>query len=243
MVCFEIYVHSLGVLCPADSKGINVPSGCKCNAGFAGNVVASSIAPYFISSCIFTPCPNSSNGFSVHSGCHCNAGFNGTVVASEIYPFYNYSCNAVKCPLNSFGANLPSGCFCNAGYSGLLVATENSPLFYTGPCLAVACPADSSGLNIPNGCVCNSNQLFQGTIVAIRMAPFYSGTCVQCTPVPSGINVKSTDGLYTYLKWESNANAGFALPLSCAISIDYLLVAGGGAGGASTGTISSNYIV
>ena len=140
MFCFAIYVHSLGVLCPADSKGINVPSGCKCNAGFAGNVVASSIAPYFIS-----------------------------------------SCKAVKCPLNSFGANLPSGCTCNAGYSGSLVASENPPLFYTGPC--------------------------------------------SCTPVPSGINVKSTDGLYTYLKWESNANAGFALPLSCAISIDYLLVA------------------
>ena len=189
----NIVTHLTAVLCPVDSKGINVAAGCVCNAGFSGAVEATSIAPYFKSNCLFTLCPNSSYGISVHLGCNCNAGYRGFVAATENKPFYNYTCTAVSCPMNSSGTNLPSGCLCNAGFSGQLIATESSPRFFSGSCMPVACPlnTNSIGIDLPTGCPCNIVSGYSGSIVATTSAPYYIGTCtvVTCPTNSVGANV------------------------------------------------------
>ena len=44
-------ILSTVVQCPAISNGMNVVVGCACNAGFSGAVVASTMAPFFNSTC------------------------------------------------------------------------------------------------------------------------------------------------------------------------------------------------
>ena len=44
------------VACPANSNGVGVGTGCSCNAGYDGSVVASSVSPYYVSTCSGTYC-------------------------------------------------------------------------------------------------------------------------------------------------------------------------------------------
>ena len=45
------------VSCPTHSSGANVPSGCVCLPGFAGAVSATTVTPFWTSSCAPVPCP------------------------------------------------------------------------------------------------------------------------------------------------------------------------------------------
>ena len=47
------------VACPANSNGLNVPSGCSCDSGFSGIITMSSTSPYYSGSCSVnhTPAP------------------------------------------------------------------------------------------------------------------------------------------------------------------------------------------
>ena len=51
-VCFPLVsLQLVAVSCPANSSGLTVLTGCACNAGFNGTVVAISSAPYYTSTC------------------------------------------------------------------------------------------------------------------------------------------------------------------------------------------------
>jgi hypothetical protein len=175
------------VACPANSAGINVAAGCTCNAGYSGNITASTTSPFYTGSC-YVACPANSAGISVPLGCTCNAGFSGTIRTSTLWPYYTGSCTPVACPANSVGVNLPTGCTCKSGYSGTIAASIASP-FYTGSCTAVACPANSAGTNVGTGCTCNAG--YSGTIAASNASPFYTGSCtaVACPSNSAGTNV------------------------------------------------------
>ena len=81
-------ILAIAVSCPANSDGADVASGCVCNAGYAGEVVATAVAPFYNNSCTPVECPNFSNGPDVVEGCACNAGYNGSVTATAKSPFY-----------------------------------------------------------------------------------------------------------------------------------------------------------
>jgi hypothetical protein len=121
------------VACPANTSGINVPSGCACNAGHAGSVSAVAISPFFSSTCTPAACPDYSTGISVVSGCICNAGYNGTVQAAFQAPFYLGGCFSVQCPVNSNGTNVGRGCICLPGFLGSVTAVMGAP-FFTSTC-------------------------------------------------------------------------------------------------------------
>jgi len=176
------------VPCPLNSNGVNVPTGCTCNTGFSGYVVATTGSPFYTSSCLFTNCPNTSFGESVHIGCTCNAGTNGSVVPWDRAPFFNSSCKPVGCPDLSTGVNVVEGCICNAGCSGAVKATSVAP-FYNNLCLPIVCPAFSTGVNVVEGCICNAG--YNGSIIPTRISPFYSSSCapIVCPANSIGTNV------------------------------------------------------
>ena len=110
------------VECPVHSSGIDVVTGCACDAGYTGAVAPISsypfysyFHPYFESSCAAVSCPANSAGPSVPLGCLCNAGFSGTVVATSTSPFYNSSCAAGQQAFHSH-------CFCTP----IVLSTETS---------------------------------------------------------------------------------------------------------------------
>jgi hypothetical protein len=105
-------------------------------------VIATTLDPFYTSTCSAVACPANATGNHVPAGCSCNAGFAGVVLASTASPFYITSCSGVACPANSNGADVPSGCSCNAGYAGSVSALTTSP-FYSSSCSAVVCPTNS----------------------------------------------------------------------------------------------------
>ena len=56
------------VACPANSSGTSVNSGCICNAGYQGSVVAKTTSPFYTSTCSPVSCPANSRGTSIPSG-------------------------------------------------------------------------------------------------------------------------------------------------------------------------------
>jgi hypothetical protein len=125
------------VLCPANSVGTNVPSGCSCNAGFSGSVTATTTAPFFTSSCTGAPgecclvlveCARVTRQFLF-----CFVFSN--LLPSEILWAHLFA--AVSCPASSNGANVSSGCTCNAGFWGTITATTTSP-FFTNTCTGLS---------------------------------------------------------------------------------------------------------
>ena len=88
------------VLCPENSVGVTIPTGCSCNRGYNGNLTAIQLAPFFASGCVAVPCPVNSVGTSVISalGCSCDVGYSGVVVVSNSSPFFTSTCIAVSCP-------------------------------------------------------------------------------------------------------------------------------------------------
>jgi len=164
----EMEMESSGCLCSLVSLG------CLCDAGFSGSVSATTISPFFSSSCSKVACPASSNGSNVPDGCMCNSGFSGAVVASMTAPFYNSTCGAVDCPMYSNGVDVPNGCACNAGFSGSVMATSMDP-FFSSTCAPVACPEYSNGKSVSDGCMCDYN--YVGSVTPTTTFPFYSSTC------------------------------------------------------------------
>eukprot|EP00047_Mylnosiga_fluctuans_P023527 m.139504 g.139504 ORF g.139504 m.139504 type:complete len:734 (+) comp9616_c0_seq11:19-2220(+) len=199
---FPVTFTCAAVDCPSNSNGINIPSGCACNAGYSGTIIPTTTAPYFSGKCLPVSCPPVvSVGTNVPAGCVCGPGYNGTVTATTTSPFYASTCTAISCPAFSSGASVPAGCACLAGYSGAPTPTSTAP-FYASPCVAVSCPANSAGSNIPAGCSCNAG--YSGAITASTVSPYYTGACsaVACTAfstgtsVPAGCTCSSTQGLY-----------------------------------------------
>lgn len=168
-----------GVPCPKHSTGASVPSGCSCDPGYAGDIEATVVAPYYSGSCSAAPCPAHSSGANIPCGCRCIAGFNGSITASSSLPYYTGHCEPLPCPALSVGANLASGCSCVPGAAGRIKLIGQTS--YRGSCVAVPCPANSKpkveGLGLVGGCVCTAG--FNGTITAIRFAPYYDGRCSQ----------------------------------------------------------------
>jgi hypothetical protein len=117
------------VLCPDFSSGPNVPSGCRCHPYYVGNVTATSVAPFFISTCspIELPCPANSTGTSVYAGCTCLAGFRGNVTLLPVFPFVSSTCTPEPCPATTVGVNLVTGCACPSGTMGSVVPTTVPP--------------------------------------------------------------------------------------------------------------------
>jgi hypothetical protein len=156
------------VLCPASSVGPNVPMGCTCSPGLSGTVTASSVSPFFVSTCAslsFLPsishpavaCPANSAGSSLSSGCTCNAGYSGSIIPTSLFPFFTSSCQGddllslltpgVSCPANSVGSSVPAGCTCRPGFSGTVTATSLSPFFVSTCAGCVSCLASHAQLS------------------------------------------------------------------------------------------------
>eukprot|EP01051_Picozoa_sp_SAG22_P003492 SAG22_NODE_171_length_16646_cov_6.580528_8_plen_731_part_00 len=83
------------VSCPPDSTGANVSSGCTCDAGSNGTIIATGSSPYYSGSCAAVSCPPDSTGANVSSGCTCDAGSNGTIIATRSSPYYSGSCTTL----------------------------------------------------------------------------------------------------------------------------------------------------
>jgi len=92
------------VSCPAFTSGLTVANtvvtGCRCNAGYTGNISTSNVPPFYVSTCVAVFCPQSNTfGSSVPMGCTCNAGYMGAVTATSIAPdFYQNTCLPAPCP-------------------------------------------------------------------------------------------------------------------------------------------------
>eukprot|EP00047_Mylnosiga_fluctuans_P001101 m.212571 g.212571 ORF g.212571 m.212571 type:complete len:742 (-) comp10141_c6_seq29:4119-6344(-) len=199
---FPVTFTCSAVACPPNSNGVNVPSGCTCNAGYNGTITATTVAPaYYRGSCAPVQCPVNSVGASVPAGCTCAAGYNGSVVGTTDAPFSLSTCTAVPCPAFSAGPSVVAGCVCNAGYAGAPTPAAVSP-FYTNGCAPVACPSNTSGANLPAGCACAAG--FAGGVSAAIGAPYFSGSCnpVPCPAgmlggtVPQGCTCNMTRGNY-----------------------------------------------
>eukprot|EP00047_Mylnosiga_fluctuans_P011250 m.20225 g.20225 ORF g.20225 m.20225 type:complete len:725 (-) comp3513_c0_seq1:258-2432(-) len=181
------------VPCPASSSGVNVPSGCACNAGYSGLVTATTSTPFFNSTCAPVKCPDSSRTLGtlgLPDGCACNAGYSGTITATTVAPYFTGACVAVACPDNSTGVSVATSCACNAGYAGAISPSLTAP-FYVGACVATACPPESTGSNVPSGCQCAAGM--SGSVVATAVAPFFVSTCanVSCPAGTVGRNIRS----------------------------------------------------
>jgi len=205
------------VACPAGSSGLNVHSGCTCDAGYTGSIAKSLEAPYFTGSCEAVSCPKNSHGKSLAAGCTCDKGYSGTITATSVDPFFSGTCvktcalftcpqgwqplgddvvgstlsqccEAVPCPSGASGSNVVDGCSCKAGFNGKISPSSTSP-YYSGSCTSVDCPANSEGANVPAGCSCEAG--FSGSIQAITTAPFYKGACapVACPANSAGNNI------------------------------------------------------
>lgn len=99
--CFAGYSGSgdngncLPVACPRKSHGINVPSGCFCNPGYSGVVIATDEAPFYEESCELVKCPRNTVG--VFPFCRCVHGFHGRIAPTMISPFFSGHCKVNKC--------------------------------------------------------------------------------------------------------------------------------------------------
>eukprot|EP00435_Cladocopium_sp_Y103_P073036 s206_g42.t1 len=80
------------VKCPVNSVGIDVLSGCSCQAGFEGEVIPSDQSPYYRGQCSPVACPIHSFGEHVADGCVCDVGYIGSIVPSKAEPFFTGSC-------------------------------------------------------------------------------------------------------------------------------------------------------
>lgn len=95
--------------CPSLSTGDSVETGCTCDDGYSGTIIATDVAPFYSGSCeeeVSTPCPSYSTGDSVQVGCTCEDGYTGEIVAADVAPFYSGSCtedyeNSAALPLVS----------------------------------------------------------------------------------------------------------------------------------------------
>eukprot|EP00913_Durusdinium_trenchii_P006588 g6190.t1 len=70
------------VNCPANSDGSNVLEGCRCRAGFQGQINRSDDYPYFAGACWPVACPEHSTGY-VPYGCTCEDGYIGHITPSQ----------------------------------------------------------------------------------------------------------------------------------------------------------------
>ena len=111
-----------------------MPSGCTCNAGFSGTVVALRVPPFYNYTCKPLPCPHNSSGTDLPTGCSCNPGYTGSITSIVGKPYYSGQCTAVSCPAYSSGPGLPESCTCDSGLTGTIVPTTSAP-FYTGSCV------------------------------------------------------------------------------------------------------------
>ena len=181
------------VACPLYSSGVDISSGCACNAGYSGTISGTSSTPFYSGSCVPNDCTPTevANSDKATTGSifgmtgqslivSCNAGYSNSggpiATCSSSGTFNTITCSAVNCPANSVGTNLGSGCTCHPGYSGSITATTNAPNYFSGVCTAVACPSNSAGTNVIAGCTCNSG--FSGLITATTSYPFYDGSCL-----------------------------------------------------------------
>eukprot|EP00047_Mylnosiga_fluctuans_P000317 m.190683 g.190683 ORF g.190683 m.190683 type:complete len:917 (+) comp10045_c0_seq6:513-3263(+) len=201
--------------CPANSSGIDVPSGCACLPGFTGSVNATSSPPYYTGSCAPASCPENSTralGNSTRE-CTCAAGFTGSV--APIVGGFNSTCMPAPCPDNTTGTAIVSGCTCPAGFAGPLVPAVGAP-FYSGRCAAVPCPSLSNGTDAVVGCTCNPG--CSGNVTATTTAPYYVSSCVclpgtrsapavDCSDIYRQLNASMTDGVYYITAGQGTANA------------------------------------
>jgi len=125
------------VSCPANSTGMDVATGCSCDAGYAGDLSPSTAAPYYAGSCANVnecdaastcgadrgagSCTDTEGGYT----CTCSAGYAPSGMGLSA------SCEAVACPDGSTGTDLPSGCSCEI--DGSVEATDREP-YYEGEC-------------------------------------------------------------------------------------------------------------
>eukprot|EP00931_Biecheleriopsis_adriatica_P035279 TRINITY_DN20309_c0_g1_i4.p1 TRINITY_DN20309_c0_g1~~TRINITY_DN20309_c0_g1_i4.p1 ORF type:complete len:2705 (-),score=392.19 TRINITY_DN20309_c0_g1_i4:60-8174(-) len=193
------------VSCPANSAGIDVPTGCTCDADYAGILAPTSTAPYYSGSCQATcklytcpsgyspkagstigadtaaccdevSCPEASTGF-VHSGCVCNSGYSGAITPVASSPYFLGSCEAL-CTLHT----------CSDGWSPKsnlnVVGSDDAAC-----CNPVGCPALSQGISVASDCACLAGT--SGSISATSSSPYYSGSCsaVSCPAASTGIAV------------------------------------------------------
>eukprot|EP00047_Mylnosiga_fluctuans_P023624 m.142571 g.142571 ORF g.142571 m.142571 type:complete len:899 (+) comp9650_c1_seq5:761-3457(+) len=162
------------VSCPASSSGTSVATGCTCNQGFAGRIIATSTSPFYSGSCTLVACPAGTVGTA--PSCSCAPGYTGSVTASV--GGYLSTCTVVPCPAGSDGS--APLCACKPGYSGAVTAIAGG---YTSTCQAVPCPDNSAGTSAPSGCACNDG--YFGAIVSSDVSPYYYGSCDLGTTVPS----------------------------------------------------------
>ncbi len=106
------------VSCPPNSTGTNVSTGCSCNAGFSGNITATTIAPaYYTGSCtlcsaLFTPGTIAACTTCTAASCSvgtCKAGYNTFTAGSTP----SCAANTCSCPNGTAtGANGVGGTLC-----------------------------------------------------------------------------------------------------------------------------------
>ena len=86
------------LLCPANTFGTSLYTGCTCDAGYVGAVTPVPNYPFVNNTCTEVPCPPGSTGASVKSGCVCDQGFHGQISAAVGGLGYNGRCVADPSP-------------------------------------------------------------------------------------------------------------------------------------------------
>jgi len=210
------------VPCPANTVG-TVPgtsgtggtSGCDVDAGYAGDVIATTTAPFWTTTVTPVACPATAGTSAIENvvdTCTVAPGYRGSVTATDESPFYSTTVEAVDCPANSDG-EVPTGCTEHAGFAGGVTATTTDP-FYTHDITAVNCPVNTvgtcpgaSGTGATSGCIVNAG--FSGKVTATQSAPFWTSdvTAIACPAnsvgtVPYSSGTQGTSGCTT--------NAGFS---------------------------------
>ena len=103
-------------------KGVHVPAGCGCDAGYTGDMTATTISPYYHRACAPVLCPRGALGSTVPTGCVCDAaGFGGvlahdrsghSLLPSSLSPFYKSECFA--CTAGQYSQRGDTRCSRNA---------------------------------------------------------------------------------------------------------------------------------
>mmetsp|Transcript_50301 Transcript_50301/g.90281 ORF Transcript_50301/g.90281 Transcript_50301/m.90281 type:complete len:1521 (-) Transcript_50301:90-4652(-) len=104
--------------CPANSRGTDVISGCKCLPGEAGHVSAKQGAPGYVNGCLSQACPSFADGNSLAEGCVCKHGTVGDIIPIMKAPWYYQKTSPVTGELE-----LPckAVCFAPADQTGYIV--------------------------------------------------------------------------------------------------------------------------
>lgn len=200
--------------CPANSFGVDVPTGCTCHALYSGAIRR--IQGHDVCT-VIQSAPNETNS---STGNHNSSNSSDASTLSDasshmiqnlhcvrnVGPHHAGECAVFPCPAGSYGPSIAAGCQCQPGFLGGIIATDVFP-YRNGSCVPSWCAAAGSmdGLVNVRGCSaggawgvaecivgCEAGSIVSALANGICAADYgsgmasYKGQFAACYPCPAG---------------------------------------------------------